>query len=174
MVGVPSTSKRARVFPVFWRFASDIVAVTCRVWTVPLRTGERTDPHASRESNIFCGRTCCARRRARRRHGAAPPVQCSGKTKYTMSSLRNTQVPILKTESPVKDVRNSLLPFYHPHTPGSRDRDAVSPRSLLVDALLLRTLLSGRSQQPPHSPSNQAHRTSPIHPERQHVHSGVH
>ena len=25
-------------------------------------------------------------------------------------------------------------PFYHPHTPGSRDRDAVSPRSLLVDA----------------------------------------
>ena len=113
-------------------------------------------------------------RRARRRHGAAPPVQCSGKTKYTMSSLRNTQVPILKTESPVKDVRNSLLPFYHPHTPGSRDRDAVSPRSLLVDALLLRTLLSGRSLQPPHSPSNQAHRTSPIHPERQHVHSGVH
>ena len=106
------------------------------------------------------------------RSGAS--VQCSGKTKYTMSSLRNTQVPILKTESPVKDVRNSLLPFYHPHTPGSRDRDAVSPRSLLVDALLLRTLLSGRSLQPPHSPSNQAHRTSPIHPERQHVHSGVH
>lgn len=170
MVRVPSTSKRARVFPVFWRFASDIVAVTCRVRTVPLRTAERTHSE-HRLERIEHLRVTYARGG---RHGSLGPSNAAVNPKSITSSLRNTHVPILKTGSRVKEVCISLVPFYHPHTPGSRDRDPGRQGSFLVDALLLRTLLPGRSLQPPHSPSNPAHRTSPIHPERQHVHSGVH
>ena len=108
------------------------------------------------------------------RHGSLGLSNAAVNPKSMTSSMQKTHVPILKTGSLVKEVCISLVPFYHPHTPGSRDRDPERQGSLLVDALLLRTLLPGRSLQPPHSPSNPARRTSPIHPERQHVHSGVH